>query len=182
MPRMPDYAQLQWLALAGVGIYFGVQSVAAAARYWRFRRCAAEPLATWRTGRPHYLPFYWALGLVSGILAVFDGLANGKWVQLFSQASIALYFLVVTPMTLRVQAGLYEAGIWSAGRYVQYSQVGRWAIVEKPSIALLLLPKSSSRAIRLAIPPDDYGLVMKIFAKKLHLATKAQQEGILNLE
>jgi hypothetical protein len=181
MPGMAN-AWLQLGALVGVGVYFAVQSLRALMRYCRFRRRASQPLATWRTGRPLYFSFYLALGVVSGFLAIADGIANGKWIQFFSQASIAAYFLIVIPLTLRVEAGLYEAGVWSDGRYLDYSQVGRWTVVERPAIALLLLPKMRSRVMRLAVPTDEYGAVMKVISLKLPSVALTQQNGILDLK
>src|SRR5262249_41723338 len=98
-----------------------------------------------------------------------------------SQALMALYFILMVPLSRRIRFGLYRDGVWGDGGFLAYGDIRRMAFLETPAIVLVLLPRGGSRPLRLPVPPDEYGAVRNLLEEKTRDGVMQTQERILGL-
>src|SRR5262249_44543031 len=138
------------------------------AGYWRFRKVRPTALLTWPGPRPAHLPYLLAMGAVSAGLAVLNGALARPFHHVYSQGVMALYFILMVPLSLRIRLGFYRDGVWADAGFLPYGQIGRLAFVESPQIVLVLLPRGSrSGSFKLPVPPSEYGAVRKVLEEKI---------------
>ena len=169
------------IVLGALGVYFSVLFGRGLLSYAQFRRVRRTAVLTWPVPRPRHLPLLVALGLVSGAVAVLNGYLDRPIHHVFSQAVMALYFILMVPLSARIHQGLYRDGVWAEPGFLPYGRIGRMAFRETPEIVLILLPRDSSRPFRLPVPPDEYGAVRKLLEEKKREGVVHTQEHILGL-
>jgi len=170
------------VALVGVGVYFSVAIVLRLVAYLRFRRERGEALATWPARRPPILPLLTLLGGVALALAAWGVAAGRPAVHVWSQASTALYFLALVPLTFRIPRGLYQNGVWADRGFLRYDEVGRLAFLEEPEIVLVLLRRGTrAGAYRLQVPPAEYGGVRKLLSERARAGVLQLDPAVLGL-
>jgi hypothetical protein len=171
------------LGLLGLGIYFSVLMVRGMAGYLRFRRLRSTALLTWPGPRPANFPFLLTLGVVSAGLAVLHAYLARPLHHVYSQAIMALYFILMVPLSARIHLGLYRDGVWADAGFLPYTKIGRMAFRESPEIVLILLPRGrSSGSFRLLVPPEEYGAVRKVLEEKARAHVLNVEAGILGLQ
>jgi hypothetical protein len=158
------------LALLGLGLYFSVLLARGLLGYLRFRRVRPTALLTWRPYRPGHFHVLLLLGAVAAAVAVVNALQSRPFHHVYSQASIAAYFVVMVPLSLRIQQGFYRDGVWADAGFLPYTDIGRLAFVETPEIVLVLMPRRGTPPFRLRVPPSEYGAVRKILDEKARAA------------
>lgn len=169
------------LGLAGLGIYFSVLVVRVMAGYLRFRRLRPTALLTWPGPRPAHFPFLLSLGVVSAALAVLNASLDRPFHHVYSQGVMALYFILMVPLSARIPLGFYRDGVWADAGFLPYAKIGRLAFRESPEIVLILLPRGGRSSFRLPVPPDEYGAVRKVLEDKIRAHVVNVEAGILGL-
>jgi hypothetical protein len=169
------------VSLVGVAVYFSVLIVRGVLGYARFRRVRGTALLTWPGARPAYFSLLLFMGLVAAGLAVLNGYLRYPFHKVYSQLSIALYFIGVVPMLTRIPKGLYADGIWVEDGFVPYDRIRRLAFREGPQLELLLVPWGRGGARRLAVPPAEYGAVRRILGDKIRAHALNLEGSILGL-
>lgn len=170
------------LGLLGVGLYFSVLVVRGLRGYLMFRRLRSTALATWSVGRPGWVRLLVALGGLSGGVAILSALRARPLLHIYSQAVMALYFALMVPLAMRIRRGLYRDGVWSDTGFVPYADIGRLAFRETPEIVLILVARRRpGTAVRLGVPPSEYGTVRKLIEQKRRDQVLRTDEAILGL-
>ena len=169
------------LSLAGVAVYFSVLLVRGLAGYLQFRRVRPTALLTWPGQLPPYFPFLLMLGIVSAGLAVLNGYLNSPFHRVYSQCVIALYFILMVPLSARIHLGFYRDGVWSDTGFLPYARIGRLTFRESPEIVLIMQPRGGSRSFRLRVPPGEYGAVRKVLEEKIRDHSVTMEASILGL-
>jgi hypothetical protein len=168
------------LSLVGVAVYFSVLIVRDLIRYVRFRKVRRIALVTWRTPQRAAFWLLVMLGAVNLPVAALT-LAYHPFHEVVSPLSIALYFTLILPLLARIPMGFYGEGVWAEGGYLPYNRIRRFAFFEGPQLVLLLLPWGGGGAVRLPVPPDEYGAVRKLLGEKIRTHVMNLEGGILGL-
>jgi hypothetical protein len=169
------------VGLLGLGIYFSVLLVRGFAGYWRFRKVWPTALLTWPGRPPAHFRFLLGLGVLSALLAVLNGMLERPFHHVYSQAVMALYFILMVPLSTRIHLGLYQDGIWADTGFLRYQDIDRMAFFDTPEIVLVLMPKGGSPSFRLPVPAAEYGAVRKVLEEKRRAHIMNLREGILGL-
>ena len=169
------------IVLAALGVYFSVLNGRGLLMYAQFRRVRRTAMLTWPVGHPRSYALQLILGIVSGAVAILNGYMDRPLHHVFSQAVMALYFLLIVPLSARIHLGLYRDGVWADAGFLPYTQIGRMAFRETPEIVLILLPRGRSRPLRLPVPTGEYGAVRKLLEEKKREGVVQTQERILGL-
>jgi hypothetical protein len=177
---LPSEAMLNIVLLA-LGVYFSVLLGRGLAGYAKFQRVRPTALLTWPVRPPAHFPFLVALGVVSAAVALLNGVLNRPFPHVMSQVVMALYFILMVPLSLRIHLGFYRDGVWADTGFLPYAKIGRMAFRESPEIVLLLIPRGRSRSVRLPVPPEEYGAVRKMLEEKRREGLVHVDEGILGL-
>lgn len=162
----------------GLGIFFSVLVARGLSGYFLFRRIRPTALLTWQ--RPAH-PYLVALGVVSLAVAVLNGRLDRPLHHVYSQGVMAAYFILMVPLASRIHLGLYRDGIWADTGFLPYEKIGRMAFVESPEIVLFMVPRGKSGALRLPVPPGEYGAVRKVLEEKIRGRVLKTEEAILGL-
>lgn len=169
------------VVLLALAVYFSVLVARSLGHYLLFRRIRRTALVTWTARRPAYFPFVLVLGLVSAGVAVLNSYLQRPFHHVYSQGVMATYFMVMVPLTTRIQRGFYRDGVWSDAGFLRWGNIGRLAFVEQPEIVLVMVPRRGSGAIRLAVPPAEYGAVRKVLEDKIRERAVHMEDAILGL-
>jgi hypothetical protein len=169
------------IVLGGLGVYFSVLNGRGLLRYAQFRRVQRTAVLTWPLPHPRHYALQIVLGVVSGGVAVLNGAMDRPIHHVFSQAVMALYFILILPLSTRIQAGFYRDGVWGDAGFLPYARIGRMAFRETPDVVLFLLPRGASRPLRLPVPAAEYGAVRKVLEDKKREGLVQTQERILGL-
>ena len=170
------------LGLLGVAIYFSVLVVKGLARLWLFRKLRSTAVTTWPSRAPAGYRFLVGLGCFSAGLAVVTALRERPPHHVYSQAVMALYFMLMMPLAMRIRRGLYEDGVWADTGFLPYRKIGRLAFRETPEIVLVLVPRGrSTGSFRLRVPPGEYGTVRKVLEEKIRARVLVPEKAILGL-
>jgi hypothetical protein len=169
------------IVLAALGVYFSVLNGRGLLRYAEFRRRRPTALLIWPVGAPRYFRMQLVLGIVSGAVAVLNASLHRPLPHVFSQAVMALYFIVIVPLVARIHFGLYRDGVWGDAGFLPYAEIGRMAFRETPDIVLYVLPRGRSRPLRLPVPAGEYGAVRKVLEEKKREGAVSTEERILGL-
>jgi hypothetical protein len=169
------------IVLGGLGVYFSVLNGRGLLRYAQFRRVRPTAVLTWALPHPRHYALQLILGVVSGAVAVLNASLDRPFHHVFSQAVMALYFMLIVPLSTRIQIGFYRDGVWADAGFLPYARIGRLAFRETPDIVLYLMPRGASRPLRLPVPASEYGAVRKVLEEKKREGLMQIQERILGL-
>lgn len=154
---------LTWILLA-LGAYFAVLLARGLLGYQRYRRLRVTALATWPVPRPAHFGLLLALGALAGFVALVNWRMQRPLHHVVAQILMALYFIVMVPLSARIRLGFYRDGVWADAGFLAYRDIRRLSFRERPQIVLVLLPRHGSRAFHLPVPPEEYGTARKILA------------------
>ena len=169
------------IVLSVLGVYFSVLNGRGLLLYAHARRVRPTAVVTWPAPPPRQYRMQLVLGLVSGAVAVLNGYLDRPVHHVFSQAVMALYFILILPLSARIPLGLFRDGVWGDAGFLAYGRIGRIAFRETPDIVLYLLPRGGSRPHRLPVPASEYGEVRKVLEEKKREGLMQIQERILGL-
>ncbi len=151
------------------------------AGYRLFLKVRPTALLTWPVRRPAHFPFLLALGAVAAALAVINSTMSRPFHHVYSQGVMAVYFMVMVPLSARIQLGLYRDGVWADAGFLPYEKIARMAFREVPEIVLIMVPRGRSGAFRLPVPSSEYGAVRKILEDKIRARVVNPEKAILGL-
>jgi len=149
--------------------------------YRLFLKVRPTALLTWPVRRPPHFPLQLALGVVAAALAVINGTMKRPFHHVYSQGVMAVYFIVMVPLSARIQLGLYRDGVWADAGFLPYEKIARMAFREGPEIVLVLVPRGRSGPFRLPVPSSEYGAVRKILEEKIRSRVVNVEKAILGL-
>jgi hypothetical protein len=98
------------IVLGGLGVYFSVLNGRGLLRYAQFRRVRPTAVLTWSLPHPRHYALQLILGVVSGAVAVLNASMDRPVHHVFSQSVMALYFMLIVPLSTRIQIGFYRDG------------------------------------------------------------------------
>jgi hypothetical protein len=136
---------------------------------------------TWPVKRPANFGMLVGLGVVAAAVTLLNSLMHRPLHHVFSQAVMALYFVLMVPLSARIHLGLYRDGVWADDGFLPYARIGRLAFRETPEIVLLLLPRGASGLFRLPVPRDEYAAVRKVLEEKIRARVLNVEAGLLGL-
>jgi hypothetical protein len=166
------------IGLLGMGAYFAVLIVRSLRSYWRFRSVQKTALVTWPIPRPPNLGLLLGLGVLAAFVAALNGAMARPWHNVLSQALVAVYFILVVPLSLRIQWGCYANGVWADGGFLPYGEIRRLSFREVGAIVLVLVPRRGAVPFRMLVPPSAYGAVRRVLEDKAR-AHELQLERVL---
>jgi hypothetical protein len=170
------------LGLLGVGVYFSVLILRGILGLLLFRRVRQQALLTWRARPPAYRTLLMALGVIATALTVVTLVRQRPFFHVYSQAVMALYFMLMVPLAARIPRGLYGDGIWTDVGFLRYGRIKRMAFRETPDIVLILITRGRLASTqRMWVPPGEYGAVRKLLEEKVRAGVLKVDAGILGL-
>jgi hypothetical protein len=122
--------------------------------------------------------------VLSAALAVIHGWLALPFHHVYSQAVMALYFILMVPLSARIHLGLYRDGVWADTGFLPYERIARMAfreVAQGREVMLILLPRGRSGSFRLPVPREDYGAVRKVLEEKVRARVVNMDQGILGL-
>jgi hypothetical protein len=164
----------QLLLLLGVG--FLVANVRVGIDALRFLRRRSSALLTWRGPRPRSYGLQLALGVVLGVLLVFDivrymraapALRPRFAPQVFGVGMMFVYYGYLVPLSRRIGRGFYADGIWSETGFVPYWRIGAVSWREGEEIVLVIVSRLRNLARRLIVPGVHYGAARRLLREKI---------------
>jgi hypothetical protein len=177
----PLLQRLLSFGLLGLGLYFAVQLGRGLMAYRRYVRLSPTAVVTWPAPRPPLAAGLFVLGLVGAATAAFNAWMQRPLFHVLGLALMAVYFLVMVPLDLRIRPGLYRDGVWADRGFLRWGDVARIAFVETPLIVLLLQPRRGGASFRLRVPPGEYGMVRKLLDEKARDGALQLAPAILGL-
>lgn len=166
------------LLLLGVG--FLVANVRMAIEALRFLRRRSSAVLTWRVAKPQYYGLQLALGVLLGLLLIYDlfyvryrtAELLGFYIQrrggqLFGVGMMFLYYGYLMPLSVRIGRGFYADGIWSETGFVPYWKIGAVSWREGEEIALVIVSRLRNLARRLIVPGTHYAAARRLLRDKI---------------
>ena len=167
-----------------VGAGFLVINLQIGYQYFKFRRQQRSALLTWDPPRPPFYRLFLWVGVLLGVVIVYKlailRMAPGN---VFGETMLLFYYVYTLPLSLRIQRGFYEDGIWTDSAFVPYGNIGGLMWREGDRITLVLLQRWRNFARKLTVPQPLYGearrvLRDKIAAHDIHFTGKALDLGL----
>jgi hypothetical protein len=164
----------QLLLLLGIG--FLVANIRVGLDALRFLRRRSSALLTWRGPRPRYYGLQLALGVVLGVLLMFDimrfmraapALRPQFVPQVFGVGMMFVYYGYLVPLSTRIGRGFYADGIWSETGFVPYWRIGAVSWREGEEIGLIIISRLRNLARRLVVPGVHYGAARRLLREKI---------------
>jgi len=156
----------QILLLLGVG--FLIANVRVANDALKFLRRRSSAVLTWRGPRPRYYGLQLALGVVLGLLLVYDlVILRRPAPQLFGISMMFVYYGYLVPLSRRFGRGFYADGIWSESGFVPYWKIGAVSWREGEEIALVIVSRLRNLARRLVVPGIHYAAARRLLRDKI---------------
>src|SRR6266550_1870659 len=140
-----------------LGLGFLVANLRIALDWLRFLKRRSSGVLTWRGSKPRYFGIQLGLGVVLGLLLVYDTVfLHRPAPQLFGVAMMFVYYGYAMPLSLRIGRGFYADGIWSESGFVPYWKIGAVSWREGRDPALVIVSRLRNLARRLIVPGDQY--------------------------
>lgn len=154
------------LLLLGVG--FLIANLRIGLDMLRFRRRRSSAVLTWWGPKPRYYGVQLGLGVVLGLLLVYDTVfLHRPAPQLFGVAMMFMYYGYATPLSRRIGRGFYADGIWSETGFVPYGKIGAVSWREGEEIALIIVTRLRNMARRLIVPGPHYAAARRLLRDKI---------------
>jgi hypothetical protein len=152
------------LLLLGAG--FLVADARLVFEYIQYLRRRRQALLTWPAPKPPYYGLILALGVVTGLLAIFKIAVMHR--QAFGETMMFLYFGYLVPLSTRIGRGFYEDGIWADSNFIPYNEVSgiSWREGEH-TVSLIVISRLRMLARRLVIPLEHYGAARRLLRDKI---------------
>ena len=148
-----------------LGAGFLVANLRLLREYLRFVRRRGHALLSWSSPPPPYYGTQLLIGVVVGLLFVYKIVANRP---AFGESMMFLYYAWLMPLSLRINRGFYEDGIWADSTFIPYHEVGGLAWRESNDQAwLIVITRMRNLGRRLAVPLEHYGAARKLLREKI---------------
>jgi hypothetical protein len=147
----------------------------------RFLRRRSSAILTWRGTKPRYYGMQLGLGVILGLLLVYDSVVFvrafqverseqvilRRLPQIFGVAMMFVYYGYAMPLSLRIGRGFYADGIWSESGFVPYGSIGAVSWREGREPALVIVSRLRSLARRLIVPGIHYAAARRLLRDKI---------------
>lgn len=165
--------------LFALGIGFTVANLLKAleiVQWWRRRSTA---LIVWPGRKPPYYGFMLGIGLMLGLLVLFNAYvvfrqfeevtealpAFGK--RAFGELMMFVYYGYMLPLSTRIQRGLYTEGVWTDTGFMPYRQIGGISWRESDPPVLVVISRLKTLARHLTVPGPFLGEVRRLLRDKI---------------
>ena len=156
----------QLLLLLGVG--FLIANVRIAVDALRFLQRRSSAVLTWHGPRPRYYGLQLALGVILGVLLLYDlFVLHRPAPQIFGVSMMFVYYGYLVPLSRRFGRGFYADGIWSESGFVPYWKIGAVSWREGEEIALVIVSRLRNLARRLVVPSMHYAAARRLLRDKI---------------
>ena len=156
------------VALWVLGAGFLVANVRLLGRFLRFLRLRSTAVLTW-PGRP--TAFYLVslgLGILLGLLAFLKLVVwDRPLTDAFAEAMAFIYYGYAFPLSLRIERGFYDEGVWSNKGLVPYDRIGGLSWREGAEPRLVLIDRVRNLVRHLDVPQEHYGQVRRLLRDKI---------------
>ena len=167
--------------LVVLGVGFLIANLRIGIDAFRFLKRRSTAILTWRGSKPRYYGMQLGLGVVLGILLVFDSVILVRALQVertqaallrrapqvFGVAMMFVYYGYALPLSLRIGRGFYSDGIWSESGFVPYWKIGAVSWKEGRDPALVIVSRLRSLARRLTVPGVHYAAARRLLRDKI---------------
>jgi hypothetical protein len=134
----------------------------------RFLKRRSSAILTWQGSRPRYYGMQLGLGVVLGVLLLYDTFyLHRPAPQIFGVAMMFVYYGYAMPLSLRIGRGFYADGIWSETGFVPYWKIGAVSWREGPETALVIVSRLRTLARRLIVPGIHYAAARRLLRDKI---------------
>ena len=111
-------------------------------------------------------------------------------IEIFGETMMLLYYVYLVPLNVRIGRGFYEDGVWLDSGFLPYAAIGGLTWREEPEPTLVVLPRMTRLARRLAVPPralrrgaapaarQDHGHDIHFTGKALDLGAHDEREDV----
>jgi hypothetical protein len=179
---MDNLLGLSFIALAAL---FALWNSVALYQYLAYRRLASFAELTWLPTKPWFYSLCLGIGFfMTSLTAISIFFLDRPLLTVVAQALMALYYVVLFPLSFQIRRGLYASGIWSEGGFVPYSRVRALNWLERPEVVLVLRTERGLMGAgyaRLVVPGDVYGEARKILAGHIEDRSLSVGKSILGL-
>jgi hypothetical protein len=170
------------IGLVGLGVYFTVLLVRGGWLYARYLRLLPTAEVTWPARRQRYGGLLIGLGVLAAAVTLLNARLGRPLHHVYGQAAMTVYFLALGPLLARIRRGVYRDGVLSDRGFTAWGRISRLAFIEAGEIALVLIVRGTGIAVRLSIPPSEYGAVRKAVVEKLRSGELRVDPAVLGLE
>jgi hypothetical protein len=155
-------------SLYGLGAVFLIINLHQFYLYFKFARIRSTALLTWAAPQPPFYRLFTWVGAVLAVLIMYKLMIlklHPKYV--FGETMMLVYYVYALPLGVKIHRGFYEDGIWTAGGFVPYTNIGGLTWREGPEPTLVLLYRWRSFARRLIVPEALYGQARRVLRDKI---------------
>jgi hypothetical protein len=170
--------------LIAIGTGFLLANLRIAFQLLRFLSKRSSALLVWPGRKPAYPRLLFGMGLVLAVvIAIKIAVLHRPPLEYFGEAMMLVYYLYLVPLSVRIGRGFYEDGLWLDTGFLPYAAIGGLAWRDDPQPTLVVLPRMTRLARRLAVPPQHYAearrlLRDKILGHDIHFTGKALDLGV----
>ena len=167
-----------------VGLLFVVINAQLAVQYIFYRRRRAGALLTWDPPRPPLYRLFLLVGAILGVVIIYKlAVLHMRPSMVFGETMLLVYYVYTLPLSLKIQRGFYQDGIWTDAAFVPYANIGGLTWREGERITLVLMQRWRNFARKLTVPEPFYSearrvLRDKIAAHDIHFTGKALDLGL----
>ena len=153
-----------WLLGAG----FLVANLRVLGRFLRFLRLRSTAVLTWPGRRTSFYAVSLGLGIVLGVLAFLKLVVwERPLADAFAEAMGFIYYGYAFPLSLRIERGFYDTGVWANKGLVPYDRIGGLSWQEGAEPTLVLIDRVRNLVRRLDVPQEHYGEVRRLLRDKI---------------
>ena len=179
MVASPQQVVATLLIVLGAGFLFA--NLRLTFQLLRFLRLRSSALLTWSSGQPTHPRLLMAIGAMLSIVIVVKILKQHR-TDIFGETMMLLYYVYLVPLDQRIGRGFYQEGLWLDSGFLPYAAIGGLTWREDPEPSLVVLPRMTKLARRLAVPPQHYAEARKLLREKIqgfeiHFTGKALDLG-----
>ena len=167
--------------LVVLGVGFLIANLRISIDAFRFLKRRSTAILTWSSSKPRYYGMQLGLGVVLGLLLVYDSVVLVRALQVertesallrrapqvFGVAMMFLYYGYAMPLSLRIGRGFYSDGIWSENGFVPYWKIGAVSWREGKEPALVIVSRLRNLARRLSVPGIHYAAARRLLRDKI---------------
>ena len=155
-------------SLYGLGAVFLLINLQQFYLYFKFARIRSTALLTWAAPQPPFYRLFTWVGAVLAVLILYKLMIlrlHPKFV--FGETMMLVYYVYALPLGVKIHRGFYEDGIWTAGGFVPYTNIGGLTWREGPEPTLVVLYRWRSFARRLIVPEVYFGQARRLLRDKI---------------
>jgi hypothetical protein len=154
--------------LVVLGVGFLIANLRIGLDTFRFLKRRSSAILTWRGSRPKYYGLQLGLGVILGLLLVYDTVVLHRPApQIFGVAMMFVYYGYGVPLSVRIGRGFYADGIWSESGFVPYEKIGAVSWRDGKDPALVIVSRLRNLARRLTVPGTHYAAARRLLRDKI---------------